>query len=221
MKQKIIILVLVFVLVTSTMFTGCSQNDSSSGNSLPRSTNDNASSSGGNDNAAENSTLGSDGDAAGNPAASGDGGTDSAGGSGGLPSASTDNLASSGTSNDSDVDVDITEKMYVSYINEIYVNTPDYIGQNIRIQGMFQAYTDETTGLTYYYVYRVGPGCCGNDGSMCGFEFTWSGDLPKDNDWIEVIGSLRTYEDDGWNYLTLDASTVTVMKERGAENVLQ
>ncbi|MDF2653991.1 MAG: hypothetical protein K0R19_465, partial [Bacillota bacterium] len=127
----------------------------------------------------------------------------------GLPSAS------------GDVDVDITEKMYVAYINDIYVNTPDYIGQNIRIQGMFQSYTDENTGLTYYYVYRVGPGCCGNDGSMCGFEFTWSGDLPQNNDWIEVIGSLRTYEEDGWTYLTLDASSVTVMKERGAENVFQ
>ena len=177
MKQKMIILVLVLVVAAGSMLTGCSRNDSSSGNSLPRST----------------------------------------GGSSSSTSDSTGILASG----DSDVDVDITEKMYVAYINEIYVNTPDYIGQNIRIQGMFQAYTDENTGLTYYYVYRVGPGCCGNDGSMCGFEFTWSGDLPKDNDWIEVIGTLRTYEDDGWTYLTLDASSVTVMKERGAENVLQ
>lgn len=130
-------------------------------------------------------------------------------------------LPSAGGNADGAVDVDITEKMYVAYINELYVNTPDYIGQNIRIQGMFQSYTDENTGLTYYYVYRVGPGCCGNDGSMCGFEFTWTGDLPQNNDWIEVIGSLRTYEDDGWTYLTLDASSVTVMKERGAENVFQ
>lgn len=120
-----------------------------------------------------------------------------------------------------EIDVDITEKMYVTYINEIYVNTDDYIGQNIRIQGMFQAYKDENTGLTYYYVYRTGPGCCGNDGSMCGFEFTWNGNMPKDNDWIEVVGSLRTYEEDGWTFLTLDANSVTVMDERGAETVLQ
>ncbi|QOX63873.1 hypothetical protein FRZ06_11280 [Anoxybacterium hadale] len=218
MKQKIIILVLVLVVAISSMFTGCSGKDSSSGNSLPRSTSGNSSSSDGNGDAGENSASESNGDAAGNTAADGSSGTDSAaGGFGGLPSGNAGSLASG----DAGVDVDITEKMYVAYINEIYVNTPDYIGQNIRIQGMFQAYTDETTGLTYYYVYRVGPGCCGNDGSMCGFEFTWNGDLPKDNDWIEVIGSLRTYEDDGWSYLTLDASSVTVMKERGAENVLQ
>ena len=120
-----------------------------------------------------------------------------------------------------DIDVDITEKMYVAYINEIYVNTEDYIGQTIRIQGMYQAYTDENTGQTYYYVYRVGPGCCGNDGSMCGFEFTWDGQMPKDNDWIEVVGSLRSYDEDGWTYLTLDAESVTVMDVRGAETVSQ
>lgn len=126
-------------------------------------------------------------------------------------------------SNDSpsDIDVDITEKMYVAYINEVYVNTDDYIGKTVRIQGMFQPYTDENTGQTYYYVYRTGPGCCGNDGSMCGFEFTWGGDMPNDNDWIEVVGSLRTYEEDGWSYLTLDAKSVTVMEERGAEIVYQ
>jgi len=121
----------------------------------------------------------------------------------------------------SDIDVDITEKMYVAYINEIYVNADDYIGQTIRIQGMFQAYTDENTGLTYYYVYRTGPGCCGNDGSMCGFEFTWNGNIPKDNDWIEVVGNLRSYEEDGCSYLTLDSTSVTILDERGAETVYQ
>lgn len=122
---------------------------------------------------------------------------------------------------DGEIDVDITEKMYVAYINEVYVNTDVYIGKTIRIQGMFQAYTDDTDGKTYYYVFRTGPGCCGNDGSMCGFEFTWAGDMPKDDDWIEVVGILRTYEDDGWTYLTLDAKSVTIMEKRGAESVYQ
>lgn len=121
----------------------------------------------------------------------------------------------------SEIDVDITEKMYVTFINEIYVNTEDYIGKTIRIEGMYTAYTDENNGNTYYYVYRTGPGCCGNDGSMCGFEFTWNGSMPKDNDWIQVVGSLRTYDEDGFTYLTLDAKSVTVMDERGAETVYQ
>jgi putative membrane protein len=201
-KRKLVFAALLITVTAFSLFTGCQQSPSSSGGSLPRDISEGVDS-------ANSSSGSSDGsDAIDSPSTDSNSEDVSSPGAG-LPSAS------------GDVDVDITEKMYVAYINDIYVNTPDYIGQNIRIQGMFQSYTDENTGLTYYYVYRVGPGCCGNDGSMCGFEFTWSGDLPQNNDWIEVIGSLRTYEEDGWTYLTLDASSVTVMKERGAENVFQ
>ena len=117
--------------------------------------------------------------------------------------------------------VELTEKMYVTYINEIYTNSPDYLGRTIRLQGMFTSEYYEPSDQTYYYVYRVGPGCCGNDGSMCGFEFTWDGEMPQDNDWIEVTGVLGEYEMEGLNYLTLKASSVTVKTERGAENVYQ
>jgi putative membrane protein len=117
--------------------------------------------------------------------------------------------------------IDITEKMYVTYINEIYTNTEDYIGKTIKIEGMFAAQFIEETGNTYYYVYRTGPGCCGNDGSMCGFEFTYGGPMPAENDWIEVVGKLRTYTEGEYTYLTLDAETVTVKSERGAAIVYQ
>ena len=133
----------------------------------------------------------------------------------------SDDIKQSTDFDPSDIDVDITENMYVTYINEIYINTEDYIGKILRIEGMFQAYKDENTKKTYYYVYRTGPGCCGNDGSMCGFEFSWDGDMPKDNDWIEVVGKLRSYEEDGYTYLTLDAKSVTVMDARGSETVYQ
>lgn len=122
---------------------------------------------------------------------------------------------------DSKVDVDITEKMFVSYINDIYTNTADYVGNTIRLEGMFKAYYDEQTGKTYYLAYRTGPGCCGNDGATCGFEFAWSGDIPDDNDWIEVVGKLRTYEENGNTYLVLDGISVKVLDYRGAETVYQ
>jgi putative membrane protein len=54
---------------------------------------------------------------------------------------------------------------------------------------------------------------------MCGFEFTWDGEMPSDNDWIEVVGTLNKYDLDGQTYLTLKASSVTVKTERGAESV--
>jgi putative membrane protein len=115
--------------------------------------------------------------------------------------------------------VDITEKMYVTYINEIYTNTDDYIGKNIKIEGMFTSEYYEPTKTTYHYVYRIGPGCCGNDGSMCGFEITYKGELPRKNDWIEVIGKLRTYEENGNTFLALDVSSLKIMDKRGAETV--
>ncbi len=115
--------------------------------------------------------------------------------------------------------IELTENMYVTYINEIYTNYDDYIGRTIKLEGMFTSEYYEPTDTTYDYVYRVGPGCCGNDGSMCGFEFTWEGELPQDDDWIEVTGVLDKYDLDGQTYLTLRARSVDVKAERGAETV--
>jgi len=120
------------------------------------------------------------------------------------------------------VDLNITEKMYVTYINEIYTNPDAYLGKRLKIEGMFSAQHIDITNMTYYYVYRQGPGCCGNDGSMCGFEFTTKdGEYPNENDWIEVVGTLDQYDEDGIQYLTIRADSVKVKDERGAEIVTQ
>ena len=142
-------------------------------------------------------------------------------GDGGLAAAPAAQPAAEEQQPDIPADVDITEKMYVTWINEIYTNTRKYIGRVIRLEGMFSAFSDPATNKTYYYVYRTGPGCCGNDGSMCGFEFTWSGTPPAENDWIEVTGPLSTYEEGGNTYLTLNAQAVRVKSERGKEVVFQ
>lgn len=115
--------------------------------------------------------------------------------------------------------ITITEKMYVSWINEIYINPKSYIGKTIKIQGMYQVDHLESTGTTYYYVYRVGPGCCGNDGNMCGFEFIGNTEGLSDNDWIEVTGVLTEYQENGVSYLTISAASVTKMETRGNEVV--
>lgn len=129
----------------------------------------------------------------------------------------TPNTAEPRDYTEEEIEVDITEKLYVSYINDIYVNAESYIGKMIRIEGMYLGETYE--GQNYYYVYRKGPGCCSNDGDMAGFEFTYNGDMPKNGDWIEVVGTLRQYMEGQLAYLTLDAVSVTVKDERGAEEV--
>ena len=114
--------------------------------------------------------------------------------------------------------VRITEKMYLTYVNEIYINPKSYLKKTIEIEGMFSF--EQYEGKTYNYVYRIGPGCCGNDGAMCGFEFITEETLPKEKDWIKVSGRLEEYEEAGQMYLRLEDCTVTVMEQRGKENIL-
>jgi hypothetical protein len=89
----------------------------------------------------------------------------------------------------------------------------------------------------YCFVLRYGPGCCGNDGSA-GFEVAWgrpqiypapgnvkplslSPDYPVQDAWVEAVGILDTYEENGYPYLYLDLFSLTEKDDRGAEYVAQ
>lgn len=130
---------------------------------------------------------------------------------------SSPNTAEPRAYTENEIALDITEDRYVACVNDIYVYAEDYLGMMIRIEGMYLGETYE--GTDYHYIYRHGPGCCDTDGEMCGFEFTYNGDMPGDGDWIEVVGTLRQYLEGNFAYLTLDAISVTVKEERGAEDV--
>ncbi|MDR0451936.1 MAG: hypothetical protein LBH15_02720, partial [Treponema sp.] len=74
----------------------------------------------------------------------------------------------------------------------------------------------------YCFVLRYGPGCCGFDGNA-GFEVAWdeAGPYPAEDDWVEAVGVLTSYEEDGYPYLYLALSSLQVLNERGAEFVTQ
>ena len=133
-------------------------------------------------------------------------------------------------------DIVFKEANYVTLINDVYNNPDTYLGKTVQIDGMFTSEDfSQNGGKIYYYVYRQGPGCCGNDGSMCGFEFTTadgaypdytpqSGDDNAAHPWIKVTGTLEQYyEGEGENktgpYYTLNNATYQVMNTRGAEVV--
>jgi hypothetical protein len=72
-------------------------------------------------------------------------------------------------------------------------------------------------------VIRYGPGCCGNDG-VAGFQVLCDdlGDLdetPKQNDWVEAVGTVERDDREEELSLVLRLSRLTVMGERGAEYV--
>jgi len=120
--------------------------------------------------------------------------------------------------------IEIKEKMFVTQVNDVYLNPEDYLGKTIKLEGVFK---NEQTydGDQYCFVIRYGPGCCGNDG-IVGFEIKWdennSKPYPKADSWVESTGILKQYEMDGYpDYLYLDLISLNVLNKRGAETVAQ
>lgn len=121
-------------------------------------------------------------------------------------------------------DVSIKEKMFIAQCNEIYLNADDYLGKAIELEGLMSSYTDESTNTTYYMVMRLGPGCCGNDGTA-GFEVIWPEEnvqqYPTDNEWVRALGRLERYTEGESTYLRLVLVSLDVLEERGEEFVSQ
>jgi hypothetical protein len=119
--------------------------------------------------------------------------------------------------------IDIKEKMFLSQVNDVYLNANDYLGKTIKLEGIFKI--DQGYEKAYYFVIRYGPGCCGYDGNA-GFEVKWAKGkaqpYPPVDSWVEAAGELKSYEEDGFmQYLYLDLSSLKVLNKRGAEFVKQ
>jgi uncharacterized membrane protein YcgQ (UPF0703/DUF1980 family) len=120
--------------------------------------------------------------------------------------------------------IEIKEKMFVAQVNDVYLNTEDYLGKTIKLEGIFKK-EQPYEGDPYCFVLRYGPGCCGNDGNV-GFEIKWDKSIaqpyPKVESWVESTGVLKYYEEDGYGqYLYLDLISLNVLNKRGLETVVQ
>lgn len=85
---------------------------------------------------------------------------------------------------------------------------------------MFSLFPDENGEKRIPAVYRRGPGCCGNDG-WGGFLLFYDGELPKENDWIEVVGTPEIVKKDQFVELFLNVTSIQVLNQRGSEFVEQ
>ncbi|MDR0568607.1 MAG: hypothetical protein LBG87_05315 [Spirochaetaceae bacterium] len=121
--------------------------------------------------------------------------------------------------------IEIREKMFIAQTNEIYLNPEEYLGKTLKLEGIFQTQKDYTlNGNPYYFVIRNGPGCCPGIDSSAGFEVLWENPAepyPNPNDWVEAVGVLSQYEEDGYPYLCLSLTSLEVLDVRGAEFVTQ
>ncbi|MFP3090675.1 hypothetical protein LQZ21_10150 [Treponema sp. TIM-1] len=120
--------------------------------------------------------------------------------------------------------IEIKEKMFIAQTNDVYLNPEDYLGKTIKLEGLFK--TEIGYENTYFFVIRYGPGCCGYDGNA-GFEVLWDHPgpgqekYPEEDAWVEAVGKLQYYEEDGYPYLYLSLNSLALKKNRGAEFVSQ
>ncbi|MDR2069497.1 MAG: hypothetical protein LBP71_06470 [Spirochaetaceae bacterium] len=118
--------------------------------------------------------------------------------------------------------IEIKEKMFIAQTNDVYLNPEDYLGKTIKLEGLFKYEIGYEN--FYCYVIRYGPGCCSYDGNA-GFEVAWDNPdqkkYPEEDAWVEAVGVLDSYDEDGYPYLYLSLSSLTVKQTRGAEFVAQ
>ncbi len=111
-------------------------------------------------------------------------------------------------------DLDLTAMSdTVAYAQVVQMfNSPDpYIGQIVSISGLFDAYTDENTGITYTAcILMDATACCG-----LAFEFVWAGDHAYPDDYpeagteITVTGRFELYTEGSYVYIHLADAEVT------------
>ena len=116
--------------------------------------------------------------------------------------------------------LEIREKMFLTQIEDIFYNFDMYKDKTIMVEGMFTLFYDATGTQSIPGVYRLGPGCCGNDG-WGGFLLNYEGELPEDDDWVKVTGTPELVIDGFYQDLYLNVISIEVLDERGAEYVSQ
>ncbi|MGI6722345.1 MAG: hypothetical protein ACOX4I_07380 [Anaerovoracaceae bacterium] len=120
---------------------------------------------------------------------------------------------------DGDV-LEISEKMFLTQINDIYCNFDSYKDKTIIVEGMFTRFDSADGSRSVPVVYRKGPGCCGNDG-WGGFLLKYDGEFPGENAWIRVTGTPELIKEGNSTDLYLEVTSLKVKTKRGAEFVSQ
>lgn len=112
----------------------------------------------------------------------------------------------------------LRDKLFIAQCNDIYLNPDEYMDKTIIWEGIYTEVTNPLTNETYKFVIRLGPGCCGNDGTA-GFEILYDGEFPKQDDWVEAVGKIEMIEEDGNEFVAIRLTKLSVLDVRGQEFV--
>ena len=114
---------------------------------------------------------------------------------------------------------EIDEKLFITNVNNIYLNYEDYVGKHIKIEGLYMEIPD-VDNTTYNIVARHGPACCVDD-DIVGFQILNYETKPQINDWIEVIGTVETYDVNGYTAVYIKVTSLNIKEDHGLEYVEQ
>ena len=113
--------------------------------------------------------------------------------------------------------ITLLDNSFVSQANDIYKNTGNYKDKVIIVQGIYTSNT--VNNKEHHYVYRKTKTPEGENTTV-GFEFNYSGQMPKANDWIEIFGNVEPSTGaDGKESVIINATRVEVMETRGLDDV--
>ena len=88
----------------------------------------------------------------------------------------------------SKIDIVVGDKLYMTQINDWYMNFSDYAGKSVEIEGYYMTFG------SYTFVGRKGPTCPYCTGGYVNFEFKSDQDLStlvSEKSWVKVTGILR------------------------------
>lgn len=117
------------------------------------------------------------------------------------PAESGDDLSTANT------DIVIQPDSFLKQVDEIAANPSEYVGKTITIQGIYSSM--EINGRTIQLVYRIDPGCCGDDGPMHGFALHGMKETVRSGQWITVSGRLAEDSNRAFGSLVIEDSTVS------------
>jgi len=117
-------------------------------------------------------------------------------------------------SNTEGIDIDLTilsSTMVYSEVYDMLYVPEDYVGKTIKMDGLFTAFHDDSTGNDYYTcIIEDATACCAQ-----GIEFeltddyVYPEDYPQEGEKVSVVGVFDTYMEGDYQYCTLrDASLV-------------
>ena len=123
-------------------------------------------------------------------------------------SEATEALASEASAMEIDL-TSMSSTMVYSYVFNM-VNAPDdFIGQRFKIRGTYDEQYWDQTNLTYHYIVIAdATACCAQ-----GLEFVLTDPnaaYPQLGEEFEISGIFGTYEEDGLNYIRIDADIITI-----------